>query len=72
MVIILDHDQSQFVISILVAELDKATRPNISKVVWILSSNTICQLNQLFSNSEAKTLSMQNMKDIPTLSRQTL
>ena len=27
-----------------------------SNDIWILSSDTICQLNQLFSNSEAKML----------------
>ena len=33
--------------------LDKAPRLSISIVIWILSSDTdtICQLNQLFSNS---------------------
>ena len=35
------------------ASLDKAPRPSISIVIWILSSDTICQPNQLFSNSEA-------------------
>ena len=35
--------------------LDKAPRPSNSNVIWILSSDTdtICELNQLFSNSEA-------------------
>ena len=37
--------------------VDKAPRPSISNVIWILSSDTICQLNQLFSNSEAAMLS---------------
>ena len=31
---------------------------SISNVIWILSSDTICQLNQLFSNSGAATLSI--------------
>ena len=35
----------------------KDPRPSISKVIWILSSDTNCQLNQLFSNSEAAMLS---------------
>ena len=38
--------------------VDKAPRPNISNVIWVLSSDTICQLNQLFSNSEVAMLSM--------------
>ena len=34
--------------------VDKAPRPSINNVIWILSSDSICQLNQLFfSNSEA-------------------
>ena len=36
--------------------VDKAPRPSISNVIWILSSDNICQLNQLFSNSEAAML----------------
>ena len=42
-----------------VLPLDKAPRPSISNGIWILSSDTICQLNQLFSNSEAAMLSRQ-------------
>ena len=38
-------------------KLDKAPRPSISNVIWILSSGTICQLNQSFSKSEAARLS---------------
>ena len=38
-------------------EQDKAPRSGISNVLWILSSDTICQLNKLFSNSEAAMLS---------------
>ena len=38
--------------------VDKAPRPSINNVIWILSSDTICQLNQLFSNSEAAMLSL--------------
>ena len=38
--------------------VDKARRPSISNVIWVLSSDTICQLNQLFSNSELAMLSM--------------
>ena len=37
--------------------LDKAPRASINIVIWILSSDTICQLKQLFSNSEAAMLS---------------
>ena len=40
------------------ASLDKAPRPSISNVYWISSSDTICQLSQLFSNSEGAMLSM--------------
>ena len=39
------------------AWLDMAPRPSVSNVIWILSSDTICQLNQLFLNSEAAMLS---------------
>ena len=42
--------------------LDKAPRPSISNVIRILSSDTICQLNQLFSNSEAAMLSTLDLK----------
>ena len=31
--------------------IDKAPRPSIGKFIWIMSSDTIGQLNQLFSNS---------------------
>ena len=37
--------------------LDKAPRLSISIVIWILSSDTICQLNQFNTNSEAAMLS---------------
>ena len=37
-------------------DIDKAPRPSISNDDWIQSCD-ICQLNQLFSNSEAATLS---------------
>ena len=37
--------------------VDKAPRPRISHVIWILSLETICQLNKSFSNSEAAMLS---------------
>ena len=37
------------------SSLDKA--PRLSNDIWILSSDTICQLNQLFSNCEAAMLS---------------
>ena len=37
--------------------LDKAPRLSISIVIWILSSDTICQLNQFHTNSEAVMLS---------------
>ena len=39
------------------ANLDKAPRLSISIVIWILSSDTICQLNQFNTNSEAAMLS---------------
>ena len=38
-------------------DIDKAPLPSISNDIWILSSDVICQLNQLFSNSEAAMLS---------------
>ena len=38
--------------------VDKAPRPSISNVIWVLSSDNICQINQLFSNSEVAMLSM--------------
>ena len=37
--------------------LNKAPRFSISNDIWILSYDTICQTNQLFSNSEAAMLS---------------
>ena len=43
---------------IIIVIIDKAPRPSISNVIWVLSSDTICQLNQLFSNSEVAMLSM--------------
>ena len=46
------------------AFLDKASRP-ISNVIWVLSSDTICQLNQLFSNSEVAMLSNQQEDETP-------
>ena len=39
------------------AWLDKAHRLSISIVIWILSSDTICQLNKFNKNSEAAMLS---------------
>ena len=39
------------------SRLDKAPRLSISIVIWILSSDTICQLNQFNTNSEAAMLS---------------
>ena len=38
-------------------KVDKAPRLSISIVIWILSSDTICQLNQFHTNGEAATLS---------------
>ena len=38
--------------------LDKAPRLGISIVIWILSSETICQLIQFNTNSEAAMLSI--------------
>ena len=40
--------------------LDKAPRLSISIVIWILSSDTICQLNQFNTNSEAAMLSSED------------
>ena len=40
-----------------VISVDKAPRLSISIVIWILSSDTICQLNQFNTNSEAAMLS---------------
>ena len=47
--------------STLGAYLDKAPALSISIVIWILSSDTdtICQLNQFITNSEAAMLSRQ-------------
>ena len=39
-------------------EADKIPHLSISYDFWIMSSDTICQLNQLFSNSEVAMLSM--------------
>ena len=41
-----------------VPRLDKAPRLSTSIVIWILSSDTICQLNQFNTNSEAAMLSI--------------
>ena len=41
----------------IIACVEKAPRPSINNVFWILSSDTICQLDQLFSNIEAAMLS---------------
>ena len=41
--------------------VDKAPRLSISNDIWILSSDTICQLNQSFSNSEAAMLSIRKV-----------
>ena len=38
--------------------LDKAPRFSIRRVIWILLSDTICQLIQFYTNSEAALLSM--------------
>ena len=38
-------------------DVDKAPRLSISIVIWILSSDTICQLNQFNTNSEVAMLS---------------
>ena len=37
---------------------DKAPRPCVSNLIWVLSSDPICQFNQLFLNSEAAMLSL--------------
>ena len=46
--------------------VDKAPRLSISIVIWILSSDTdtdtICQLNQFNTNSEAATLSIESLR----------
>ena len=44
------------------AKVDKAPRLSISIVIWILSSDTTCQLNQFNTNSEAAMLSRQKEK----------
>ena len=44
--------------------IDKAPRLSISIVIWILSSDTICQLNQFHTNSEAAMLSSQHFDNI--------
>ena len=41
--------------------VDFASRHSISDGIWILSSDTICQLNKLFSNSEATMLSTKTL-----------
>ena len=41
--------------------LDKAPRLSISIVICILSSDTICQLNQFNTNSEAAMLSIRRL-----------
>ena len=38
---------------VILANIDRAPRLSISIVIWILSSDTICQLNQCNTNSEA-------------------
>ena len=38
-------------------DVDKAPRLSISIVIWILSSDTICRLNQFNTNDEAAMLS---------------
>ena len=35
----------------------QAPRPSISNVIWVLSSDNTCQINQLFSNSDLAMLS---------------
>ena len=42
---------------VLILTIDKAPRLSISIVIWILSSDTICRLNQFNTNSEAAMLS---------------
>ena len=44
--------------------LDKAPRLSISIVIWILSSDTICQLNQFNTNSEAAMLSTTQLTNV--------
>ena len=46
--------------------VDKAHRLSISIVIWILSSDTIYQLNQLNANSEATMLSLRHLNVNPT------
>ena len=50
---------------------DKAPRPCISNLIWVLSSDPICQFNQLFLNSEAAMLSLLKTKT-PIASSHTL
>ena len=44
--------------------LDKAARPSISNIIWILLSDTICQLNQFNTNSETAMLSNNDIIDV--------
>ena len=44
---------------------DKVPRPSISNIIWTLSSDTICQPNQLFSNSEVAMLSTHPFRGSP-------
>ena len=46
-----------------VVRVDKAPRLSIIIVIWILSSDTICQLNQFNTNSEAAMLATQDGND---------
>ena len=42
--------------------IDKAPRFSIRRVIWILLSDTICQLIQFYTNSEAALLSMLRLR----------
>ena len=47
---------------IVLTKLDKAPRLSISIVIWVFSSDTIFQLNQLNTNSEVAMLSIQKIR----------
>ena len=55
-----DHEDDENDFNNCWSELDKVPRLSISDDICILSSDVICQLHQLFSNSEAAMLSNLN------------
>ena len=54
--------EAALAIIMMIEILDKAPRLSISIVIWILSSDTVCQLNQFNTNSEAAMLSMKYLR----------